>query len=68
MTCIRKTRARLNYFEEKYQYSTQNLLRQEAEGTLDDNNLEMIEWLGESRILERLQTEYQDLMGIEICS
>ncbi len=67
-TGIQRTQQRLKYFEEKYHYSTQSLLKREAEGTLDDNNLDIIEWLGESRILERLETEYQDLVGIEICS
>ena len=67
-TGIKRTKARLQYFEHKYAFSTKELLQQESQGTIDDNDLEIIAWLGERKMLERLETEYQELVGIEICS
>lgn len=67
-TGIRRTQARLNQFEQRYGFSTEQLLKNEASGAIDDNSIEMIEWLGESRMLTRLQTEYRELAEIEICS
>ena len=65
---IRRTRNNLAGFEKKYGFSTSALLRKEAGGAVDDTNLELIEWIGESRLLERLQSELDLLAGIQICS
>ena len=67
-TGIRRTQARLHQFEQRYGFSTEQLLKNEVTGTVDDNSIEMIEWLGESRMLTRLQAEYRELAEIEICS
>ena len=67
-TGIRRTQARLHQFEQCYGFSTEQLLANEAASAVDDNSLDMIEWLGESRMLARLQTEYRELAEIEICS
>lgn len=63
---LRRTRLNLAHFEKKFGHSTSDLLRKESE--LDDDNLELIEWLGEARLLERLQAELDLLDGIRICS
>jgi len=65
---IRRTRLNLKGFEGKYGFSTAELLNREALGSLDDDNLELIEWIGESKVLERLQSELELLEEIRICS
>lgn len=67
-TGIRRTQARLQQFEQHYGFSTTELLNREQAGTLNDDELETIEWLGESRMLLRLQDERRALTEIEICS
>lgn len=67
-TGIRRTQNHLQQFEQQYGFSTEQLLKSETEGTIDDNSMDMIEWLGESRMLARLQSEYRELADIEICS
>lgn len=67
-TGIRRTQMRLQHFEQQYGFSTEHLLKSEADGTIDDDSLDIIEWLGESRMLARLQSEYHELAEIEICS
>lgn len=67
-TGIKRTRMRITYFETTYEFSTAELLEKETDGTLDDSDLEIIEWLGEYRMLERLEAEYRELVGLEICS
>lgn len=65
---IKRTRGYLQAFEEKYGFSTLELLRKESRGDLDDSNLEFIEWLGEARTLEHLEAELKLLEDIRICS
>ncbi len=67
-TGIRRTQSRLRQFEQRYGFSTEQLLKNEVAGAVDDNSIEIIEWLGESRLLTRLQTEYRELAEIEICA
>jgi len=65
---IKRTRLNVSELEKKYGFSTSELLDKESDGTLDDDNLELIEWIGESRILDRLQSELDLLNDIKICS
>lgn len=65
---IKRTRDILAAFEEQFGMGTADLLKQEADGALDDNNLEIIEWLGETRMLQRLQSELKLLEDIHVCS
>ena len=67
-TGIRRTQAHLRHFEQRYGFSTEQLLANEAANAVDDHSLDIIEWLGESRMLVRLQAEYRELAEIEICS
>ena len=65
---INRTEKNIKSFEEKYGFSTADLLKQEDDGTIDDDNMDIIEWLGETRILKRLQSELELLEDIHICS
>jgi hypothetical protein len=64
---IRRTEQRLKEFEEKYQLSTSEFLHRyqndECEETLDFD-----EWIGESRMLQRLQERAEQLRGIEFAN
>lgn len=65
---IKRTKSSLTALEEQYGISTADLLEQEADGTIDDNDLNLIEWLGETKMLQRLQSELELLEDIRICS
>ena len=64
---IKRTRKNLKAFEEKYGFSSSELLKREVDGSLNDDNLEFIEWIGETRILERLRSELELPREIRIC-
>ena len=64
---IKRTRRNLQGFENKYSFSTSDLLHKESQGTLDDTTLDFIEWLGEARTLEHLEAELKLLTDIRIC-
>ena len=64
---IKRTQKNIATFEEKYGFSTAELFRREAQGTIDDNNLEFIEWLGETKLLGRLEDELKLLDEIQVC-
>jgi len=65
---LKRTLSNLETFEQKFGFTTSILFQKEAQGQLNDDNLEFIEWLGEAHILKRLQTELDLLDGIQICS
>ncbi len=65
---IKRTQSNLKAFEETFGFSTDKLLRSEADGSLDDSDLESIEWIGETKVLERLRSELELLKDIRICS
>ncbi|MBT3603313.1 MAG: hypothetical protein HN521_09630 [Candidatus Latescibacteria bacterium] len=65
---MKRTHSNLTLFEKKYNFSTYDLLQKESKATLQDDNLEWIEWIGEARMLDRLQSELDLLNDIQICS
>lgn len=65
---IKRTQERLTAFEEKYGFTTPMLLRRASHSSFDDSNLEQIEWIGESKLLERLQAELALIDDIKICT
>ena len=65
---IARTEMNLAAFEHRYGFSTPELLRKEAQSSFDDRNLELIEWIGETRLLQRLRSELELLDEIQICS
>ncbi len=56
---IKRTKKKIEAFEEQYGISTADVLKQEQDGIIDDDNLDMIEWLGETKMLQRLQSELE---------
>ena len=58
---IKRTQRNLKAFEEKYGFGTSELLEREVGGCLNDDNLEFIEWIGETRLYERLRSELEVL-------
>ena len=65
---IRRTELNLKTFEQNHGFTTSELLRKEADGSLHDDHLELIEWIGETKLLERLRSELELLKEIRICS
>jgi hypothetical protein len=65
---VRRTELNLAAFEGKHGFSTSELLGREADGSLDDGYLELIEWIGETKVLERLRAELELIKEIRICS
>lgn len=64
---IKRTRKNLADFEARYGFTTSALLESERDGSLNDDNIELIEWIGESRTLEYLEAELRLLEDIRIC-
>jgi len=66
-TGIRQTRERLRKFEEKYHLSTQNFITRYENDEFEET-LEFAEWIGEYRMLERLQEKAEALRGIRFAN
>jgi hypothetical protein len=64
---IAKTKRRLGELEKEFGMSTREFYEAFQKGNLGDD-LEYIRWAGEYETLERLQKDYGDLKGIELCS
>lgn len=64
---IRQTERRLKQFEDKFQLKTQDFIADYEDDKLEEN-LDYIEWIGESRLLERLYTKADTLRSIRIAS
>lgn len=65
-TNINKTKLRISSFEQKYNMSSEQFVQKIREG-MDDDNLDFVEWIGETKILKRLEEEYNELEGLQIC-
>ena len=63
---INRTKTRINSFEQRYNMSTEQFMQKITEG-MDDDNLDFVEWIGERKILKRLEEEYNELEGLQIC-
>lgn len=61
---IQRTQARLQAFEAQYQFSTEEFLRRYENDELQET-LELDEWIGESRLLKRLQEKATRLREVE---
>ena len=59
-TSINRTKMRIDDFEQKYNMSTEQLMQKIRNG-MDDDNLDFVEWVGETKILKRLEEEYTEL-------
>jgi hypothetical protein len=64
---IHRTEQRLQEFEQKYQLSTVEFLHR-YENDEYQETLDLDEWIGESRMLQRLQEKADRLRGIEFAN
>lgn len=64
---VRRTQQRLHEYEERFEMPTAEFLRQFEAGALDET-LDFDEWIGEYRLLQRLQEKLETLRGIEFAN
>ena len=64
---IHQTEQRLQLFEKQYQMPTAAFLEKFANDEFDET-LELAEWIGESRLLKRLQEKVNILQGISFAN
>lgn len=64
---IQKTRQRLKIFETRYQWSTDEFLHRYEQDELDET-LDFAEWIGEYRLLNRLQEKAETLQGVRFAN
>jgi phage shock protein A len=64
---IRRTEQRLREFEAKYQLSTDEFVRRFEDDEFDET-LELADWIGEYRLLERLREKAETLRGVEFAN
>lgn len=62
---IRRTEAHLQVFEARYSLSTEELLRRYEHDELQET-LDIAEWIGEFRLLERLREKAETLREVRI--
>jgi hypothetical protein len=61
---IQRTQQRLAAFEAKYHFSTEDFIRRYEDDQIAES-LEFAEWVGEHRMLERLQEKVNTLQGVK---
>jgi len=64
---IAKTKRKLGELEKETGMNSKDFYKQFQKGKLGDD-FKFIRWAGEYETLERLQKDYTDLQGIELCS
>ena len=64
---IAKTKRKLGDLEKEIGMNSKDFYEEFQKGKLGDD-LKFIRWAGEYETLERLQKDYTDLQGIELCS
>ena len=64
---IRRTKRRLDEYETKHQLSTREFIHRFETNDLDET-LDLIEWIGEYRMLGRLQEKIDILKGIKFAN
>ena len=64
---IAKTKRKLGELEKEIGMNSKDFYEEFQKGKLGDD-LKFIRWAGEYETLERLQQDYSDLQGIELCS
>jgi hypothetical protein len=64
---IAKTKRKLETLEREYGIGSKAFYEEFQKGELGDD-MKYIRWAGEYETLERLQKDYTDLQGLELCS
>ena len=58
---IKRTKSRLTGFEQRYDVTTAHFLAEMTAEDLHGEDLEYVEWAGEAKLLEGLETELREL-------
>jgi hypothetical protein len=58
---VERTRRRLARFEERYGVDTAHFLQEMTAEDLEGGDMEYVEWAGEAKLLEGLETELREL-------
>jgi hypothetical protein len=61
---IQRTRRNLGHFEQRYGVTTTKFLQEMAAEDLVGGDLEYVEWAGEAKLLEGLETQLRDLEDV----
>jgi hypothetical protein len=61
---VERTRRTLSTFEQRYGVTTTKFLQEMAAEDLAGGDLEYVEWAGEAKLLEGLETELRDLEDV----
>jgi len=64
---IRRTQQRLREFESQYDLSSAEFIRRYEQDELEET-LQLTEWVGEYRLLERLREKADTLQGIQFAN
>jgi len=64
---LRQTQHRLHQFEEQYAMATDEFIKKQADNGIQET-LETIEWLGEYRMVQRIQEKIDALKGIQFAN
>jgi len=64
---IAKTKSKLSQFERENEMESSAFYEKFGQGKLGDD-FKYMRWAGEYETLKRLEKDYQDLQGIELCS
>jgi hypothetical protein len=60
-TSIERTKRRLGEFETRYHVTTSHFLKEMTAEDLDGGDLEYVEWAGEAKLLQGLESELEEL-------
>lgn len=58
---VERTKRRLNEFETRYRVTTDHFLKQMAAEDLVGGDIEYVEWAGEAKLLQGLESELEEL-------
>ena len=58
---VERVKRRLSVFESRYGVRTDHFLKEMVAEDLEGGDIEYVEWAGEARLLEGLETELQEL-------
>lgn len=58
---IERTKYRLNEFETRYRVTTEHFLKEMTAEDLEGGDVEYVEWAGEAKLLQGLESELEEL-------
>jgi hypothetical protein len=63
---IERTRRRLSEFEARYHVTTAHFLKEMTAEDLGGNDLEYVEWAGEAKLLQGLESELEEVQSVTV--